>query len=125
MNFVKKKDFNEKQKIQNITLNKTKHLLVEIEFKKLQKFYSSLFIGQSYFNNNGSQNCLIFQPLYYTLKRLVNIEKIVSWKSRDLSRKKLTTSFITNNSLSPTTKCHEDLKFCFVLKGSCLKQKKM
>ena len=28
----------------------------------------SLFIGQSYFVNNGAQNCLILQPLYYTLK---------------------------------------------------------
>ena len=49
--------------IRKITSNKTKHVLVENEFKKLQKFGPSLFIGQ--FNNDGAQNYLIFQPLYY------------------------------------------------------------
>ena len=34
-----------------------------------------------------------------------------------------TTSFITDNSLSPTTKWNEDSKFCLIFKGSCLKQK--
>ena len=54
--------------IGKITSNKTKHVLVENEFKKLQKFGPSLFIGQ--LNNDGAQNYLIFQPLYYILKRL-------------------------------------------------------
>ena len=44
-NFVKKTDFDEKLKNLNIkiTSNKTKHVLVENEFKKLQTFNSSLF----------------------------------------------------------------------------------
>ena len=29
-------------------------------------FDSSLFIGQSYFVNDGPQNILIFQPIYQT-----------------------------------------------------------
>ena len=45
------------------TSNKTKHVLVENKFKKLQAFDSSLFICQSYFNNNGSQFYLIFQGI--------------------------------------------------------------
>ena len=38
-----------------ITLYKSKHLLVENELKKAKKFDSSLFIGESYFNNDGAQ----------------------------------------------------------------------
>ena len=38
----------------------------------------SLFIGQSYFFNDGAQLYLIFQTLYHTLKRLGDTEKIVS-----------------------------------------------
>ena len=35
-------------------MNKTKHVLLENEFKNLKTFHSSLFICQSYFVNNGS-----------------------------------------------------------------------
>ena len=40
------------------TPNKIKHLLVENEMKNLQIFGSTLFISQSYFNNNGTQTLL-------------------------------------------------------------------
>ena len=39
-----------------------------------------LFIGQSCFFSNGAQLCLIFQMLYYTLKRLGYSGMVVSWK---------------------------------------------
>ena len=58
-NFVKLKNLNKK-----ITSNKTKHVLVENE---LQTFGSSLFIGQNYFNNDGAQFYLIFQPIYKSI----------------------------------------------------------
>ena len=51
---------------------------------KLQTFDSNLFIGQSYFNNDGAQLYLILQPLYYTLKKLGDTERVVSWKSKGL-----------------------------------------
>ena len=49
-NLVRKSDFNDKIKNLNkkISSNKTKHMFVENEFKKLQIFDSSLFTGQSY-----------------------------------------------------------------------------
>ena len=61
VNFVKKKDFEDK--IRNLnkkcTSNK-KHLLVENQLKKLQQtFDSSLLIGQSYFSVDGAQFYLI------------------------------------------------------------------
>ena len=69
---LKKQDFDEKLKNLNnkVTWNKSKHLLVKNEFKKLQTFDLSPFIGQSYFYNDGAQLYLIFQALYYTLKTL-------------------------------------------------------
>ena len=100
-----------------------KHVLVESEVIKLQILDSSLFIGQSYFFRDGVQLYLVFQPLYYTLKTLSHSEKVVSWKSKALSTEKLTTPFTTGNSLSPTTKWHEDSKFCLIFKGSYSKQK--
>ena len=62
-NFVKKTDFHDKLKKLNekVTSNKTKHLLVENELKIPPTFDLSLFIGQSYFNNDGAQFYLIFQ----------------------------------------------------------------
>ena len=53
-NFVKK-DLNLKNLNKKITSDKTKHVLVESQLKKLQTFDSSLFIGQSYFNNDKDQ----------------------------------------------------------------------
>ena len=52
-NFVKKTDFDDRLRNLNTKIipDHTKHFLVE----------NKLIIGQSYFNNNGSQNYLIFQ----------------------------------------------------------------
>ena len=66
--------------------NKSKQLLVENEFKKLQTFDSSLFIGQSYFNNDGSQLYLIFQPIYKTITTFSCLPDTISeWESKGLS----------------------------------------
>ena len=75
----KLKNVNEK-----ITSKKKKHVLLQNEFKKLQIFKSSLFIGQSYFNNDWAQFYLILQPFCYTLKRLGYTEKAVTWKPKGL-----------------------------------------
>ena len=61
--------------------------------------------------------------LYYTLKKLGDTEKIVSWKSKVLSTGKLTTPTTTDNSLSPSIKWYGNSNFCLVFKGSCLKSK--
>ena len=44
----------------------------------LQTYDLSLFIGQSYFNNDGAQFYLLFQLLCYTLKILGNNENFIS-----------------------------------------------
>ena len=47
-----------------ITSNKTKHLLVENKLKKLEKFDAAFFRGKNYFEEDGKQNYLVFQPVY-------------------------------------------------------------
>ena len=74
-----------------------------------QTYDLSLFIGQSYFVNDGAQLYLIFQRHYYTLKKLGDTEKVVSWKSKGFSSKKLTTSTTNDYSLSLVRK----LKYLF------------
>ena len=66
--FIKKTNFDDELKKLNkkITSNIKNHLLVKNEFEKLQTFDSSLFIGQSYFNNDGVQLYLIFHPINKT-----------------------------------------------------------
>ena len=95
----------------------------KIKPKKPQAYDSSLFIGQSYFFNDGTQLSLSFQTVSYSLTRIAYTVKIVSWKSKGLSVKKLATATATDNSPSPSIKWYRNLDFCFVFKKSCLKQK--
>ena len=67
---ITKTDFDAKLSSLNrkITQNKTKHLLVENDLKKLKTFDLSYFIGKNYFENDGTQNYLVFQPIDNYLK---------------------------------------------------------
>ena len=70
---VKKTDFDAKLKKNSdiVTSNKSKHLLVENELKKLKTFNSSYFKGKSHFQEDGAQNYLVFQPMYRYFKRIL------------------------------------------------------
>ena len=61
-NLVTKTDFDTKLQDINkrITSNKTKHLLIENELKKLKPFDLSYFKGKSHFDKDGTQNYLVF-----------------------------------------------------------------
>ena len=65
-NFITKTNFDVKLSSFNrkITANKSKHSLVENELKKLKTFDSSSFIGKSHFEEDGTQNYSVFQPMY-------------------------------------------------------------
>ena len=71
-NLITKTDFDAKLSSLNrkITSNKSKHLLVENELKKLKTFDLSYFIGKSHFEEDGIQNCLVFQPIQKYFKRI-------------------------------------------------------
>ena len=65
VNVVTKTDFDDKLINFNrkITSNKTKHLIVENELKKLETFDSIYFRGKSHFEDDGTQNYLVFQTV--------------------------------------------------------------
>ena len=46
-----------------ITSNKSKHLLVESELKKLKTLDSIFFRSKSHFEKYGTQNYLVYQPM--------------------------------------------------------------
>ena len=64
-----------------ITSNKTKHVLVKNELKKLKAFDLSCFIGKSHFEEDGTQNYLVFQPSNKCFKVITNanLKYISSW----------------------------------------------
>ena len=61
-----------------ITKNKTDHLLVQNEFKKLKTFDLSYFIGKSYFEEDSTPIYLIFQPLFWYFKLNVKNGTVIS-----------------------------------------------
>ena len=75
VNLIAKADFDAKLPSLNrkMTSNKTKHLLVENELKKLKTFDSSYFIGKSHFEVDGTKYWLVFQPMYRYFKQIVGV----------------------------------------------------
>ena len=89
-NLITKTDFDAKLSSLNrkITSNKSKHLLVENELKKLKTFDSSYFIGKSHFEEDSTQNYLVFQPMYKYFKIITGVGNgryIYYWQSKGLS----------------------------------------
>ena len=68
-----------------LAANKTKDESIENELKKLKTFYSSYFIGKSHFEEDGTQNYLVFQPLNKYFKVIANTDYVSSWKYKGLS----------------------------------------
>ena len=99
---ITKTDFDAKLSSLNrkITANKTKHLLVENELKKLKTFDSSYIIDKSYFEEDGTQNYLVFQSINRDFKVIANTGYVSSWKSKGLSAENITPPTTSNNSLT-------------------------
>ena len=84
-----------------ITKNKTDHLLVQNELKKLKIFDLGYFIGKSHFEEDGTQNYLVFQPINKYFKVITNTDYISSWKSKGLSSESIKPPTTSDNSLTP------------------------
>ena len=105
---ITKTDFDAKLPNLNrkITSNKTKHLLVENELKKLKTCDLGYFIGKSHFDEDGAQHYLVFQPIlkYFTLNSIW----ITKWKSKGLSNESLEVVSKTDNTLTPLVNYYGD-----------------
>ena len=79
-NLIAKTDFDAKLSSlnKNVTKNKTRHLLVENELKKLKNFGSSYFIGKSHFEEDATQTYFVFQPLNKHFEVVANIAYVLS-----------------------------------------------
>ena len=79
-------------------------MLVENELEKLKTFDSSYFIGKSHFEEDGTQNYLVFQPIYRYFKRIAGVGNdnyIYCWQSKGLSDKKISYIRTPNYSITP------------------------
>ena len=83
-NLTTKTDFDAKlsSPSQKITASKTKNLLVENELKKLKAFNLLYFSGKSHFEEDGTDNYLVFQPIQKYFELISNTQYISSWKSK-------------------------------------------
>ena len=81
-NLVTKTDFDAKLSGFNkkTTQNKTKNLLIQNELNKLETFVLSYFIDKNHFEEDGTQNYLVFQPLNKYFKIITNTKYILSFK---------------------------------------------
>ena len=77
------------------------------------------FIGKNYFEEDGAQNYLVFQPIIRHFK--INGKYISSWKSKGLSDETITPYATSDNSLTPLIN-HYGTRVRLKFNGSCLKQ---
>ena len=80
--------------------NKSKHLFIENELKKLKTFDSSYVIGKSHFGEDGTQNYSVFQPMYRYFKLISNAKYISSWISKGLSDESIKPPATSDNNFS-------------------------
>ena len=69
--------------------------------KKLKPSNLSYFIGKSHFEEDGTQNYLVFQPIYKYFKIIANKKYISSWQSKGLSDEIIKPPVTSDNSLTP------------------------
>ena len=105
------------------TENKTKNLLVQSKLNKLKTFDLSYFVGKSHFEEDGTQNYLVFQQINKYFKVITNTDYVSSWKSKGLSAESIKPPTTSNNSLTPVLNYY-GTKTRVKLTESCLKQPK-
>ena len=105
-----------------IVSNKTKDIAIEKEFKKLNTFDLSYFLGKNYFDEDGTENYYIFQPIskYLKVAYVNDINHILSWKSRGLNDIKIEYIKTNNYLLNPRIDHYNTSKIRIKFNGSFL-----
>ena len=92
--------------------------------KKLKSFDSSYLIGKSRFEEDGTQNYLVFQPINRYFKNIGSGNYIYYWKSEGLPDEKI--NFIKKSDYGITPKLnYYGTKTRVEFNGSCLKHDKI
>ena len=105
--------------------NKTNDLVIENELKKSKAFDSSYFQGKSHFEDDGTQNWLVFQPMQRHFKLPSDNPSIIfSWKSKGLSDERIKSPPTSNKFLNPSPR-YVGTKAKVRFSGDCLKQEKI
>ena len=89
---------------QKINSNKTKHLHIGNELKNQQTFDPIYFGKKSHFEEDGTHNYLVFQPMYRYFKRVTGADTgnyICFWKSKGLSNENITAPTESDYNLNP------------------------
>ena len=84
----------------------------------LKTFDSSDFIEKSHFGDDGTQNYLVFQPIYRYFRLITNTSNILSSRSKGLSNENFGPP---NTKFSPSID-YVGNKIRVKFNGSCLKQ---
>ena len=100
---------------------KQKISLLKNELKKLKTFDLSFFIGKCNFEENSTQNCLVFHPLKKYFKITANKKYISLWQSKRLSDETIKPPAASDNSLTPLID-YLGNKIGIKFTGSCLKE---
>ena len=69
--------------------------------KKLKTFDSSYFISKCHFEDDGTQNYSVFQPINRYFKVIANTDYVSSWKSKGLSTESIKPPNTSRHSLTP------------------------
>ena len=84
-----------------ISVNKTKNESFENELKKLKTFDSIYVRSKSHFEEDGTQNYSVFQPLNRYFKVIANTDNVSSWESKGLSAETFKPPATSDNGLTP------------------------
>ena len=106
-------------------------MLVENELKKLLVLkklpVAACFRGKSHFEEDGTQNYLVFQPICRSFRRIIGVGSgnyIYFWKFIGLSDEMLNSNAASNYKSTPELSYY-GTKIRAEFNGSCLKQDKV
>ena len=80
---------------------------------------------KNYFDEDGTQNYLVFLPIlrYFKVNSFINfIDYVLSWQSKGLSAESIKPPTTSDNSLTPALSYYHASKITVKFTGSCLKQ---
>ena len=109
-----------------ITSSKRKHLLVQNKLKKQKKIDLSYFKDKGHFEEEGTQNYLVFQQIYTYFKKIAGVGSgnyIYFWKSKGLPDERINSITTSNYSIFPQLSYY-GTKARVKFSGSCLNQNK-